>query len=301
MLDSIAEVRVFAQVVDSGGLSAAARVLGIPPNTVSRTLSRLEEALGVRLLARTTRRVSLTEEGRLFYEHALDLLAASTKAEAAVRPAHAGLQGTLRVAVRTTTIQFGFMDALSQLLAEHPALRIQLMVSDGDVDLLASGIDIALRVGAQPDSTLVSRSIGAVDFVLAAAPRYLVRAGRPHKPRDLSAHECIRALAARPQTHWRIEGPRGRSEDVLVMGRLECSDVRAQADAIYAGLGIGVRPAGEVRLAAKARTLERVLPEWRLEPIAVRVVQPPGRAASGRASAIEAVVEILAAAVTRMN
>lgn len=301
MLDSLADIRVFAQVVDSGGLSAAARVLGIPANTVSRTLSRLEGVLGVGLLARTTRRMSLTEAGRAFYEHVVELLAASARAEAAVSPNRLGLQGTLRVAVRTTTIQFGFVRELSKLLGEHASLRIQLLVSDEEVDLVGAGIDLALRVGDQPDSTLIGRSIGEVDFVLAAAPHYLALAGRPRKPRDLSSHECIRALGARPQTHWRLLGPRGRYEDVAVAGRLECSDVRAQSEAIYAGLGVGVRPAGEVRLAASAGTLERVLPEWKLRPIAVWVVQPPGRAATSRAKSIEAVVDILTAAVARMS
>jgi DNA-binding transcriptional LysR family regulator len=296
-LESIADVRVFVQVVDSAGLSAASRVLGVPPNTVSRTIARLEHALGARLLTRTTRTMSLTDEGRVFYERAASVLDAARRAEEAVAGSGADLSGAVRIAVRTTTVQFSFIPDLLELLDRHPELRVQLIVTDDEVDLVANGLDLALRVGEQSDSTLRSRSLGAVTFVMAALPSYLTRRGRPEHPRDLETHDCIRPLVGRATTHWTLLGPRGKRETVQVSGRFECSDVRTQRDAIYAGFGIGLRPAGEVE---RARELERVLPHWVLEPIAVRVLQPPLRPSPRRARAVDAVIELLSKAVRRM-
>ena len=297
-LESLADVRVFVQVVDSAGLSAASRVLGIPPNTVSRTLARLEEAVGVRLLTRTTRRMSLTDEGRAFYEQALGLLEAARRAEEVVAGAELGLSGLVRIAVRTTTVQFSFVPDLLALLAEHPQLRVQLLVTDDEVDLVASGLDLALRVGEQADSTLRARSLGSVSFVLAATPSYLNRSGRPRQPEELAGHECIRTLVGRARAPWLLHGPRGKRATVLVGGRFECSDVRTQRDAILAGFGIGVRPAGEVQ---RSRKLERVLPSWSLAPISVWALLPPLRPSPRRARAVDAVIELLVTAIGRMS
>lgn len=300
-LDDLSAVRVFVQVVGSNGLAAAARVLGLPANTVSRTISRLESDLETRLLHRTTRRLSLTEDGRRFYEAALPLLAAREHAEEVVSRRAPGLFGTVRMAVRSTTVQFDLVADLTALLEAHPDLKIQLVVTDDEVDLVAAGLDLALRVGPIPDSTYASRHIGDVTFVLAASPAYLTRRGRPRTPSDLAAHDCVRALGTRPQTLFRLEGPRGKRVDALVGGRFECNDVRAQAAAVYAGLGIGLRPMGEVRRAAKEGTLERVLPAWKLEPLPVRVLQPPRLAGAVRTSAVREVITLLSRAVERMN
>ena len=296
-LESLSDVRVFVQVVDSVGLSAASRVLGVPPNTISRTVARLEQSVGVRLLTRTTRTMSLTDEGRVFYEQALGLLDAAARAEEAVAGSGAGLSGVVRVAVRTTTVQFAFVADLLELLELHPALRVQLLVTDDEVDLVAGGLDLALRVGDQADSTLRSRSLGNVTFVMAATPSYLTRRGRPRHPDDLAKHECIRPLVGRATSRWALVGPRGKRSTVIVGGRFECGDVRTQRDAIYAGFGIGVRPDGEV---ARSAHLERVLPTWTLEPIPVRVLQPPLRPSPRRARAVDAVIDLLVKAIERM-
>jgi DNA-binding transcriptional LysR family regulator len=298
VLDSVADVRVFVQVVDSNGLAAAARVLGLPANTVSRTVARLEAALGARLLLRTTRRMSVTNEGRAFYEQALGLLEAVGRAEAAVAPVGAGLSGAMRLAVRTTTVQFGMLPDLLALLKANPGLRVDLTVTDEPVDLVGKGLDLALQIGTLPDSTLRARSLGHVRFALAATKGYLDAAGRPAQPSDLAQHECVRPQSGRPVSTWTLVGPRGKRATVLVRGRFECSDVRTQREAIYGGFGIGARPVGEL---AGATSLERVLEQWVLEPIAVHVVFPPLRPGPARAEAVEAVVALLQRAVARMN
>ncbi len=297
-LESLEELRVLVQVVDSGGFTGAAQTLGTTTNAVSRQIARLESRLQVRLLSRTTRRVAATEEGRKFYEHALRVLQAVDLAELAVRPSTAVLEGTVRVAVRSTTVQFGFVKDIAALLARHAHLRVQLMVSDEDMDLAADGIDVALRVGALSDSSYRSHPLGAVTFVLAAAPSYFGDRARPTQPDALQHHECVRALLHRPQTTWRLVGPRGRIVDAAVGGRFECTDVRAQSEAVYSGLGIGLRPAGEVRAAVTAGTLEQVLPRWSMAPLPVHALLSPQRGHNAR---VEAVVALLKEAVKRME
>lgn len=298
-LENLADVAVFVQVADSLGLSAAARVLGMPPNTVSRIITRLEEALGVRLMARTTRALSLTDEGRAFYEQATELLEAARRAEEAVSGNADTLSGLVRIAVRTTTVQFSFVPDLLTLLQEHHQLQVQLHVVDDDVDLVALGLDLALRVGGQSDSSLRIRSLGEVTFVLAAAPVYLDDTDRPEKPEDLTHHECIRQQVG-PKTAWNLRGPRDKQVSVLVGGRFGCRDVRTQRDAIYAGFGIGLRPLGEVRRAQSTGELERVLPRWSLEPIPVYALQPPRRASLRRTRAVDAIIALIERAIARM-
>lgn len=296
-LESLEELKAFVQVMDSGSFTAAAEVLGSTTTLVSRLIARLETRLKTRLLTRTTRRVASTEEGRVFYAHATRLLCAAEEAEQALRASSAALEGTVRIAVRTTTVQYGFVNELTALLQAHSALRAQLIVSDSELDLAAEGIDVALRVGDLPDSSYRSHRLGDVTFVLAASPLYVDKHPRPNRPEDLVHHECVRALQHPPQTHWVLKGPKGRTVEAAIDGRFECADVRAQADAIYAGLGIGLRPAGEVRAAVANKTLAHVLPAWSLAPLSVHALLSPQRSQSAR---IAAVVALLKAGVKRL-
>lgn len=297
-LESLDELRVFVQVVHSGGFTAAGRVLGRETNGVSRLVARLEARLGVQLLVRTTRRVATTHEGRLFLEHAHRLLHSADEAEQSLHQSVRGIEGPVRVAVRTTTTQFGIVQDLVGLLQAHPRLSIQLLVSDSPPDLVAERIDVAVRIGEQPDSSCLSRPLGTVRFVPVAAPAYFASRVRPTAPADLAGHECVLALQGRPQTHWPLVGPRGRVVEAPVAGRFACSDVRAQADAVYAGLGIGLRPEGEARRAVAAGTLERVLPGWSLAPLPVHGLLPPGHTRNARS---DAVLSLLRDAVKRVG
>lgn len=299
-LENLSDVAVFVQTVDSKGLSAAARVLAIPPNTVSRTLSRLETALGARLLARTTRSIRLTDEGRAFYERAIELLRVARRAEEAVADDSGDPSGLVRVAVRTTTVQFGFLPDLLVLLNSYPRLQVQLVVLDDDVDLISHGLDLALRIGSQPDSSLRIKSLGAVHFALAARPSYLDRVGRPKAPEDLAELECV-VQQTGTMSAWNLVGPRGKQRSVLVSGRFGSRDVQTQRDAIYSGFGIGLRPTGEIRRAETSGELERVLPHWALQPISVYAVTPPQRPSQRRARTVDAVARLIERAVLRMS
>lgn len=290
MLDDLGELRVFVQVAESGGFSAAGRALHLATNLVSRRVARLERRLGVRLLHRTTRRTSLTEEGRELHARALPLLAAAEAAAAAVAGRARGVGGRVRVAVRSTSVEYGFVEDLVRLLEVHPALRVQLLVHDGALDLVAEAVDVAVQVGDLPDSSLVTRRVGEVPIVLAAAPRYVARHGRPRGPEELEGHECLRRLGRTPEDTWTLVHAGGGEVVARIGGRLECSDSAAQTRALHAGFGIGLRPAGEVRRAARAGTLTRVLPAYSVAPVPVRVVMPPRRA---RLAPVEAVVDLV--------
>lgn len=278
-IDSIEEVRLFRQVVASGGLSAAARTLGDNKNRISQRIASLERALGVRLADRTTRTFRLTEEGERFFAASEALLDAAERIEASVL-LEDSISGRVRVAIRSALSGVGIGEEIGQLLHSAPKLRLQIVVVDDDSDPLslhAQGIDLAVQVGALRDSSLIAKRLGAVHFAMCATPSYLGAYGRPKKPADLSRHECIRRLGPVPESTWPLVSRTGRKVAAPIGGRLECSDARLQTEILYGGFGIGLRPAAEVRRAAKAGVLETVLPSFSLEPVPVSLVGPKGR------------------------
>jgi DNA-binding transcriptional LysR family regulator len=295
MLENLSDVRIFVQVMESGGLTAAGHVLRLPTNQVSRRLTRLEGALGARLFNRTTRKVTATEEGKGFYLRALRLLESAREAEEILGRSSA-LEGSVRVAVRTTSVEFGFVTELSRVLLAHEGLSVQLMVRDEPVDLVGSGVDLGVLIGSLADSSAVARPVGEARYVLAASRAYARRNGLPRTPADLVQHQVIRRHGATPEVELTLLGPRKEEVTVPIVGRLECSDSRAQAIALHEGLGIALRPAGEVRAAEADGRLVRALPEWHCPPVPVWAVSPPGRSKLARvALLIEALRKVVRA------
>jgi len=301
MLNDLQNTRAFIQIVDSGSIAAAARVLGEPANTVGRMIQRLESEVGCNLLLRSTRKISLTDEGRIFYEKALELLEFARQAEESIRPRKGKLFGTLRLAVRTTTIQFGVVEDLVQFITENSEVRIQLLVSDEPIDVIENGLDLSLRIGELPDSTLKMKSIGNVHFGLAASPQYVKKHGFPKEPEELKHHSCVRAYLRKPQRSWSLVGPRGKKVEAAIDGPFESNDVRAQSSAIYAGLGIGLRPQGEIKEFVQKKKLVPILPGWQLHPINVQLLMPPKQLSSSKLLLIESVVPLFIKAIQRMN
>lgn len=301
MLNELKNIRAFVQVVDSGSISAAARVLSEPANTVGRMIQRLESELNVNLLLRSTRKISLTDEGRIFYERALTLLEMAKQSEEEVLPKVGKPFGTLRLAVRTTTIQFGIVEDLVSFISENSDVKIQLLVGDDPIDVIENGLDLSLRIGELPDSTLKVKTIGQVDFAMAASPKYVKTYGVPETPDDLIKHSCVRAYLKKPQRTWSLIGPRGKKCEARIDGPFESNDVRAQASAIYAGLGIGLRPLGEIKEAVKNRKLVHILPGWQLPSIQVQLLMPPKQLSRSKQLLIEKVVPLFLKAIQRMN
>jgi DNA-binding transcriptional LysR family regulator len=289
-IDSIADARTFVLVVEGGSLSAAARALQVSPNAVSQRVRAMEARAGVRLLNRTTRSMSLTEEGEALYRRCVRIVA---EAEAAADDVGGGggFAGRVRIAVPTVLGGSPTLRALGALHAEHPALRIQLIVSDDrSLDLVGAGIDLAVLYGEPAESGLIVRRLGDVAFALCAAPSYLDARGRPETPGDLAVHDGLRFLESPPQGTWYLTGPDGRDTEVEVGGWFECDSSRALGDAVYAGLGIGVRPEQEV--ASAGGRIERVLPGWRFGRAPLVALMPPGR---HRLRRVRAVLDVVAA------
>lgn len=296
-IESLEDVRVFRQIVSSGGISAAARVLRDNKNRVSQRLAALERALGVKLAHRTTRSLKLTEEGERFFEHSATLLEAAERTEAALASANS-LEGRVRVAVRSALGGRGLGAEFARLMQSAPNLSLQVATVDENDDLLKEGFDLAVQVGALKDSSFVATRLLVSGFVLAASRSYLDAHGRPASPTDLRRHQCIRRLSQPSETSWALVNRRGRRVDAPIAGALECNDAQLQAEALYAGFGIGLRPHDEVQRAALTGTLERVLPQWRYEPISVWIVSPRGRL---RVPRVAAVADMLKRVIGRLD
>lgn len=294
---SLDELRAFIAVYETGGFTAASRRLALTTNAVSLRVQRLEGELGASLFTRTTRRVAPTEEGRSFYTRVSRVLVELEAAEEELRPTSGGLRGTVRIAVPSTLATPPLLERLRDLLDEHPQLSVQTRITNAPIDLVAGGIDIGVIVGQPPESSFVGRRLGRVAWVLAAAPSYLDARGRPRAPTDLLEHRCLRLLCSPPQDEWVLVDRRGRELVVRVRGGYEADDSRTLGDATYAGLGIGVRPAGECASAEREGRLERVLPGHRFQPLDVYALIPNGRV---RVPRIAACLEALRAAVLEL-
>jgi DNA-binding transcriptional LysR family regulator len=297
MAVSLDELRAFAAVYETGGFTAAGKRLSLTTNAVSLRVQKLEEGLGLRLFSRTTRRVSPTDDARGFYARVTRILNELEEATTDLQPSTDGLRGTVRIAVPGALATGPLLDRFRALMDENPELSVQMRVSSTPVDIVSEALDLAVVVGQVPESTFVGRLLGRVTWVLAAAPAYLEQRGRPTRPSDLASHRCLRLLATPPQDEWTLVDRRGRELIVPVRGGYEADDSRALGDATYAGLGIGVRSAGECARAEQAGRLERILPGYRFQPLDVYALIPKGRI---RVARVAACLEALRTAVLEL-
>lgn len=276
------ELFVFTRVVQAGSFVAAARALGMPKSSVSRKVSALEARLGARLLHRTTRTLSLTDVGRTYYEHAARAIAEVEEAEAAVTSLEEAPRGLLRV---TTPLNFEFLAPIvSAFLEKHPEVRIELVGADRVVDLVQEGFDVAVRAGALADSTLVARSLGALQNFLVATPAFVAASGAPETPADLARFECVSFGAGPDRGSWRLVRD-GREETVSVGGRLVVNDFEFLEDAVRAGLGIAMLPVFRIAGDLKAQRLVRILPAWCSPSMPLWAVYPSARHLSPKVKA----------------
>jgi len=276
-LDHLGAMAVFARVVEAGSFSGAAAGLGLSKSAVSKHVARLEERLAVRLLNRTTRRLSLTEAGTAFYEHCRQLVADADAAEAAVSHLASAPRGRLRVNVPMSFGQRHVAPALPAFLARYPELSVDLQLNDRTVDLVEEGYDMAVRIGELPDSSLLMRRLAPLHRVVAAAPAYLDRAGRPRHPRELREHTCLLYSYLSWGREWRFHGADGETR-VRVGGPLEANNGDALLTAACEGAGIVMLPTFLAGEAVRAGALEPILTEWTRGPAgAISAVFPPGR------------------------
>jgi DNA-binding transcriptional LysR family regulator len=276
MMDRFDEWRVFVAVASQRSFVDAARSLGRSPQAVTRAVASLETRLGTRLLHRTTRSVSLTGEGERQIERARRVLVELELLESG-SGASASLAGKLSI---TTPVLFGqlhVVPVVTELLGRHPDLDVRLVLLDRVVSLAEEGIDVAIRIGHLPDSSLRALPIGQVGSVLCASPAYLRRAGFPRTPQALSRHSCIAFTATTPiADRWSFPGPGKRERTVAVHARLVVNAAQAAIDAAVAGMGIVRVFSYQVTHLVAAKKLEILLPSLERDTVPVSLVQLPG-------------------------
>ncbi|WP_282607628.1 LysR family transcriptional regulator [Pelagibius sp. Alg239-R121] len=241
MIDDLASMAIFARVIEAGGFSKAARDLGVSKSSVSKQVSRLEDRLGVRLLNRTTRRLSLTEAGAAFYEGCQRVLTEAESAKEAVSHLASAPRGELKV---NAPMSFGIMHlgpALPEFLERFPELNVQMVLNDRVVDLIDEGFDVGVRITRMLDSSLIARRLAPNRLVACAAPSYLKKHGTPRQPDDLKRHNCLGYSYSKTPGTWHFRDDAGRHK-VNVRGRFTANNGDVIQAALLAGCGIAIQP-----------------------------------------------------------
>jgi len=279
-MDRYMAMGVFAKVAETGSFAAAGRQLNMSPPAVTRVIAGLEDLIGTRLLTRTTRSVKLTEAGSRYVEDCRRILTEITEAEAAAAGAHATPTGTL---VITASTRFGNMyvrPILTDFLTLHPNVVIRALLLDRIVNIVDEGIDVAVRIGHLPDSSLTAVRVGEVRRVVCGAPHYFDRHGTPMVPADLAHHNIVATTAAWSATDWRF----GRDEKttVTVQPRLMCNNNEAAIGAAVSGWGLTRVLSYQIGPHLIAGELQTVLADYEEDPLPIHLVHPAGRHVSAK-------------------
>jgi DNA-binding transcriptional LysR family regulator len=295
-LPDLEGLAIFAKVVELRSFAAAAADLGLSKATVSKAVARVETRLGARLFNRTSRRLAVTDAGRALFERAARILADGEAAESEALTQSATPRGIVRLAV---PMSFGISEIaplLPDFFAEFPDVSIELHLSDALVDLIGSGFDMALRIAALADSSLLARRLCAVPRSLVAAPDYLKKHGRPTHPSDLAQHACLGYAYLPSPEIWRFVDAGGQEVMVRPAGPLRANNADVLMPTLLAGLGLAVQPNFIVAAALANGSLEALMPGWSLPPIALHLVTPPG---GPRPARVEALADFLARRLAR--
>ncbi|MFS2215890.1 LysR family transcriptional regulator [Telluria sp. Tellsp104] len=274
----LAEMSVLAAVVETGSFTRAAEVLGVSASGVSRSVARLEAKIGVRLLERTTRALRLTGEGTRLYELAAPHLSGIEEAADAVAGAAAQVRGVLRVSLNPLFVRYVLAPRLPEFLARHPELEIRMLPVPDAADLVAEGVDVAVRFGPQPASSMSSRLLLNTRVLTVAAPAYLKRHGRPRVPQDLVGHECLQYI--NPQDGRVFDWEFHRGKEVLVVetrGRLTLTDGDALVRACVAGAGVAQMLALGFESLITGGALVDLFPDWPDERFPLYAIRPSRR------------------------
>jgi DNA-binding transcriptional LysR family regulator len=277
MIDHASEMAAFVRVVDSKGFSAAAAGLGLSPSAVSKLVTRLEARLGVRLLQRTTRALHLTAEGEVFYAAARRIVGEIETLEQQMAGQSGTPQGLLRV---TTSLAFAthqLAPVLSEFLARHPLVQLDLMPTDRVVDIVDEGIDVAVRIGRLADTSFMARKIGEDKRLICAAPSYLARHGTPHHPQDLARHVCIVSRERPYLNRWPFKVD-GQMTEIDVAGRVAVGDGELQMQLALQGIGIVRLTRLTLAQAVREGALVPLLGDFSAdEPVTIHAVYPHRR------------------------
>jgi DNA-binding transcriptional LysR family regulator len=268
---------IFATVAEAGSFARAADALALSQATVSKAVTRLEARLKTVLFHRTSRRLSLTESGRMAVEHAAHLLAEGEALEADITAQSASPRGLVRVAAPMSFGVSHLAPALPAFMERYPDITLDLHFDDALVDLVGEGFDVGVRIAALDDSSLLVRRLCDVRVLLVGSPAYFASHGRPTHPRELTAHRALFYVYSRQGFAWRFRHATQGDYSVGVTAPLRVNNAEALNPALLAGLGLALQPEFLVWRELRAGTLETVMTDWAPPPIALNVVTPPGR------------------------
>ncbi|TCK91924.1 LOW QUALITY PROTEIN: LysR family transcriptional regulator [Paraburkholderia sp. BL9I2N2] len=294
-MDKLQAMKTFVRVVEAGSFSAVAHEADTTQSAVSKQVAALERELGARLLTRTTRSLALTEEGEHYFEQARRLVAEIAEAEGALRRGEQQLTGWLRIAASVGFGRLKLMPLVQSFLAEHPAVKIDLRLSDSFIDLVEQGIDVAVRIGDLPDSSLIARRVGTSYRMLMAHRNYvrsLPKGKRaPRVPDDLVDHNCIVYTELAMRNAWsfhsrpRRGGAGGTTRIVRVEGNLQTNSSEVMRASVLAGMGIGYSPNWLFDDELASGEVQRILPDWEAIAIPIHLVSPQERRHSAKVRA----------------
>jgi DNA-binding transcriptional LysR family regulator len=272
-------VTAFVRVVESQSFTGAARALGVPKSSVSRRVTELERALGVTLLHRTTRKLSLTDAGRVYFDEASRALSGLDTAAELASGMDDEPRGIVRVTAPVDIGVMGLAEILSEFTQRHPDIHIDLSLNSRTVDLVADGLDIGIRAGNSHAENLVVRRVGHAALGVFASPAYLVRHGEPRTVEELATHEAVLFRARDGRAVWRLDGPNDAVATVEVTGRVNVDELLFVRQSLAAGLGVGLLPVLVESACSEKKKLDplrRVLPEYGVRGVDLSIVTPSG-------------------------
>jgi len=272
---------IFAKVVETSSFTAAGRALGLPKSTVSRKVAQLEERLGVQLLQRTTRKLSLTEVGAAFYERCARISTEIHEAEQAVMHMDQDPRGLLRLTAPPELASAFLSEVINEYLLAYPEVDVELELTDRVVDMIDEGFDLSVRVGRLPDSSLIARKLGPVQRRLVGSPAYLARRGTPTSPSDLESHDLV--VLGNPRLNRTLElRNNGREVVIAARPRLVVNSMGMLREAVLAGVGVGVLPAFKCAEDIEAGAMRSFLHDWTGTEAAIHALYPTGRHLSAK-------------------
>ena len=269
-------METFAGVVEAGSFTAAAELLGLSKSFVSKQVSQLETELGTRLLYRTTRKLSLSDEGTRFYNHCKLIIAEADSARAEIIESQSNPRGKIRIAAPQSLIITDVGQVLLRFQQEYPDIELDVKVSGKFVELVEKGIDLAIRVGQLEDSMLVSRRLVDCSFQVVASQQYIDRRGKPNLPEELTQHNCLVYSESSVSQSWTFRMPNGESIMVKAQGNLTCNDGQLMVNAALEGLGIGFGPNFLFKKHIDTGALRLLLPDYQ-QPTAISALYPFNR------------------------
>src|SRR5215212_4985316 len=276
MADGLQELTVFARIVGTGSLSAAARDLGMSPALISRRLAALEARLGVRLINRTTRSLHLTDEGATYYDNCARLLSEIEEVDAAVSAGRVEPRGPLKVALPASFGHLHVAPLIPRFAARYPNVQLLLSLSDRNVSVIEEGFDLAVRIADLADSSLAARKLAPNRRVVCASPEYLRRYGTPRTPEDLVTHNCLTTNDF--AMNWEYKGPRGEPGIVRVSGRYACDNWEVLREWALAGLGVALKSTWDITRHLDDGSLVALCPGYTFDTdVAIYAVYPHRR------------------------